>query len=72
MGGGVPDDHIDSCAGNRVDAVDIATEMACTSNRVFVEDLSTQLKPIIQKCVPKRRTYVVGAAFVKGLPRVTR
>ena len=39
--------------------------MACASNRVFVGDMPTQLKSIIQKVVPKRRTYVVAAAFVK-------
>ena len=42
--------------------------MACASNRVFVGHMPTQLKSIIQKFVPERRTYMVGAAFVRGCP----
>ena len=43
VGGGVPDTHVDdSCASNRVETVD---NMACASNRVFVNgDMPTQFE----------------------------
>ena len=55
-----------ACASNRVF---VKGEMACASNRVFVNgDMPTQLKFLIQKLIQERRTYVIGAAFVKGCP----
>jgi len=55
-----------ACASNRVF---VKGEMACASTRVFVNgDMPTQLKYLIQKLIQERRTYVIGAAFVKGCP----
>ena len=82
-GGGVSDIHIDdSCASNRVDTVVghiddscasnrvfTIVDKACASNRVFVSgDMPTQMKSFIQKFLQERRTYIIGAAFVKGCP----
>ena len=66
-GGGGSADHVDdSCASNRVE--NVATEMSCASNRVFVGGMPFQLKSLIQQFIPSRRTYVIDAAFVKGCP----
>ena len=59
--------HIgDSCASNRVGTI---LDKACASNRVIVSgDMPIQMKSFIQMFLQERRTYSIGAAFVKGCP----
>ena len=49
--------------------MDTFFDKACASNRVIVSgDMPTQMQSFIQKFLQERRTYIIGAAFVKGCP----